>query len=40
MKIGFIGYGSMAEALASKLVEKHSIFIGGRNLEKAEILAK
>jgi len=40
MKIGFIGYGSMAEALASKWVEKHSIFIGGRNLEKAEILAK
>ncbi|MEO1184591.1 MAG: NAD(P)-binding domain-containing protein [Cyanobacteria bacterium J06636_27] len=40
MKIGFIGYGSMAEALASKWVDKHSIFIGGRNLEKAEILAK
>ena len=40
MKIGFIGYGSMAEALASKWVEKHSIFIGGRNLEKAELLAK
>jgi len=40
VKIGFIGYGSMAEALASKWVEKHSIFIGGRNLEKAEILAK
>ncbi|BAY85330.1 NADP oxidoreductase coenzyme F420-dependent protein [Calothrix parasitica NIES-267] len=40
MKIGFIGYGSMAEALASKWVEKHSIFIGGRNLEKAEKLAK
>jgi predicted dinucleotide-binding enzyme len=40
MKIGFIGYGSMAEALASKWVKKHSIFIGGRNLEKAETLAK
>ncbi|MEO1763283.1 MAG: NAD(P)-binding domain-containing protein [Cyanobacteria bacterium J06629_18] len=40
MKIGFIGYGSMAEALASKWVEKHSIFIGGRNLEKAEMLAR
>lgn len=40
MKIGFIGYGSMAEALASKWVDKHSIFIGGRNLEKAEILAR
>ena len=40
MKIGFIGYGSMAEALASKWVKKHSLFIGGRNLEKAENLAK
>lgn len=30
----------MAEALASKWVKKHSIFIGGRNLEKAETLAK
>ena len=40
MKIGFIGYGSMAEALASKWVNKHSLFIGGRNLEKAEKLAK
>lgn len=39
MKIGFIGYGSMAEALASKWVTKHSLFIGGRNLEKAEKLA-
>ncbi len=40
MKIAFIGYGSMAEALASKWVKKHSLFIGGRNLEKAENLAK
>ena len=40
MKIGFIGYGSMAEALASKWVTKHSLLIGGRNLEKAEKLAK
>lgn len=40
MKIGFIGYGSMAEALASKWVTKHWLFIGGRNLEKAEKLAK
>lgn len=39
MKIGFIGYGNMAEALASKWVGKHSLFIGGRNLEKAETLA-
>lgn len=40
MKIGFIGYGNMAEALASKWVAKHSLFISGRNLEKAENLAK
>jgi 8-hydroxy-5-deazaflavin:NADPH oxidoreductase len=40
MKIGFIGYGSMAEALATKWVAKHSLFIGGRNVEKAENLAK
>ena len=39
MKIGFIGYGSMAEALASKWVKKHSLFIGGRNIEKAKKLA-
>ena len=39
MKIGFIGYGNMAEALASKWVGKHSLFIGGRNLKKAEKLA-
>ncbi|MEM8720021.1 MAG: NAD(P)-binding domain-containing protein [Cyanobacteria bacterium P01_G01_bin.39] len=39
MKISFIGYGSMAEALASKWVGKHSLFIGGRNLDKAEKLA-
>lgn len=40
MKIGFIGYGSMAEALASQWLTKHSLFIGGRSLEKAEKLAK
>ncbi|MGV2826942.1 NADPH-dependent F420 reductase [Myxosarcina sp. GI1(2024)] len=40
MKIGFIGYGSMAEALASQWMAKHSLFIGGRNLKKAEKLAK
>jgi len=39
MKIGFIGYGNMAEALASKWVGKHAVFIGGRNLEKAQALA-
>lgn len=40
MKISFIGYGSMAEALASKWVDKHSLFIGGRNQEKAAKLAR
>lgn len=40
MKIGFIGYGNMAEALGSQWVAKHSLLIGGRNPEKAEILAK
>ena len=40
MKIGFIGYGSMADALASKWVVKHSLFIGGRNPNKAEKLAQ
>ncbi len=40
MKISFIGYGNMAEALASKWVGKHSLFIGGRNQEKAARLAR
>ncbi len=40
MKIGFIGYGSMAEALGSKWVTKHSLFIGGRNSSKAKTLAQ
>jgi predicted dinucleotide-binding enzyme len=39
MKIGFIGYGSMTEALASKWVGKHELFIGGRNPEKANAVA-
>ena len=38
MKISFIGYGSMAEALASKWVDKHSLFISGRNPDKAKKL--
>lgn len=40
MKIGFIGYGNMAQALASKWVTKHPLFIGGRNPEKAKTLAQ
>ncbi|MGF1477261.1 MAG: NADPH-dependent F420 reductase [Geminicoccaceae bacterium] len=39
MKIGFIGYGSMAEALAGKWAAKHELFIGGRNKDKAKTLA-
>lgn len=39
MKIGFIGYGNMAKALASCWVGHHSIAIGGRNSDKAKALA-
>ena len=39
MRIGFIGYGSMTEALASRWVGSHDVFIGGRNVEKAAELA-
>jgi len=39
VKIGIIGYGSMAEALGSKWVGKHELAIGGRDKEKAEALA-
>ena len=40
MKISFIGYGSMTEALASRWANNHELFIGGRNLDKARALAK
>jgi predicted dinucleotide-binding enzyme len=40
MRIGFIGYGSMADALASKWAHGHPLFIGGRNVEKAKALAQ
>ena len=40
MKIGFIGYGSMADALGSKWAGKHELFIGGRNTDKASALAE
>ena len=36
MQIGFIGYGNMAAALASRWVGHHKIVIGGRNEEKAK----
>ncbi|MFZ0613592.1 MAG: NAD(P)-binding domain-containing protein [Desulfobacterales bacterium] len=39
MQIGFIGYGNMAAALASRWVEHHRIVIGGRNEDKAKTLA-
>ena len=39
MRVGFIGYGNMAEALASRWVGHHQIFIGGRNENKAQKLA-
>ncbi|MEO1016481.1 MAG: NAD(P)-binding domain-containing protein [Pseudomonadota bacterium] len=40
MKIGFVGYGSMAAALAGKWVGKHELFVGGRNRDKAHTLAE
>lgn len=40
MKIGFIGYGNMAEALGSRWVGKHDLFIGGRDPAKAQSLAE
>jgi hypothetical protein len=40
MRIGFIGYGNMAEALASKWIERHELLIGGRNTDKARALAE
>ncbi|WP_048308068.1 NAD(P)-binding domain-containing protein [Halomonas sp. PR-M31] len=40
MKIGFVGYGSMAAALASKWAGKHELFFGGRFPEKAAAVAQ
>ncbi len=39
MKIGFIGYGNMAQALSSRWAGTHEIYIGGRNAESAAALA-
>ncbi|WP_299626553.1 NADPH-dependent F420 reductase [Pelagibius sp.] len=39
MKIGFIGSGAMAQALAEKWRGKHDLFFSGRNLEKAAQVA-
>lgn len=38
MQIGFIGYGNMAKALATRWVGHHPIAIGGRNPDKAKAL--
>ena len=40
MKIGFIGYGNMAQALSKRWATTQEIFIGGRNAESAADLAK
>ena len=40
MKIGFIGYGNMAQALSRRWATKHDVFIGGRNAERASALAE
>lgn len=39
MKVGFIGYGSMAEALGSRWAGQHELFVGGRDAAKAGVLA-
>ena len=39
MKIGFVGYGNMAQALSKRWASKHDIFVGGRNSERACELA-
>ena len=39
MKIGFVGHGSMARALAGKWQGKHELFFGGRNADRAAEVA-
>ncbi|MEM8813722.1 MAG: NAD(P)-binding domain-containing protein [Pseudomonadota bacterium] len=39
MKIGIIGYGGMAEALAGKWAGKHEVMLSGRTLDKARVVA-
>ncbi|MEO1092104.1 MAG: NAD(P)-binding domain-containing protein [Pseudomonadota bacterium] len=39
MKIGIIGYGGMATALAGKWAKKHEVMLSGRNLANAEAAA-
>ena len=40
MKIGFIGYGNMAQALSKRWATTHEVFIGGRNTERAAELGE
>ena len=40
MRIGFIGYGSMTRALASRWLGVHEVMLGGRNPEKARGVAE
>jgi len=40
MKIGLIGYGSMAQALGSRWAGKHDLYVGGRRADKARTLAE
>lgn len=40
MKIGVIGYGGMATALAGKWAAKHDVMLSGRNQANAEAAAK
>lgn len=40
MRIGFIGYGQMAAALASRWAATHALFVGGRDPAKARALAE
>lgn len=40
MKIGFVGYGNMAQALSRRWAGTHEVCIGGRNAERAAELAE
>jgi len=40
MKIGFIGYGSMARALAGQWRQTHDIMVSGRDLDTAAETAR
>lgn len=40
MKIAFIGYGNMAQALSGRWAPTHDVFIGGRNVERAAQLSE